>query len=80
MDVRIENSWKLRLASEFDKDYFIKLTEFVRSEYMRTTVYPPARLIFNAFDHCPFDKVKVVIIGQDPCHGPGQSYLCDTGL
>ena len=77
MDVRIENSWKLRLASEFDKDYFIKLTEFVRSEYMRTTVYPPARLIFNAFDHCPFDKVKVVIIGQDPYHGPGQAHgLC----
>ena len=77
MDVRIENSWKLRLASEFDKDYFVKLTEFVRSEYMRTTVYPPARLIFNAFDHCPFDKVKVVIIGQDPYHGPGQAHgLC----
>ena len=77
MDVRIETSWKQRLAAEFEKDYFIKLTEFVRSEYMRTTIYPPARLIFNAFDHCPFDKVKVVIIGQDPYHGPGQAHgLC----
>lgn len=77
MDVRIETSWKQRLAAEFEKDYFIKLTEFVRSEYMRTTIYPPAKLIFNAFDHCPFDKVKVVIIGQDPYHGPGQAHgLC----
>lgn len=74
MDVRIETSWKQRLAAEFEKDYFIKLTEFVRSEYMRTTIYPPAKLIFNAFDHCPFDKVKVVIIGQDPYHGPGQAH------
>ena len=77
MDVRIEESWKQRLAAEFEKDYFVKLTEFVRSEYMRTTIYPPAKLIFNAFDHCPFDKVKVVIIGQDPYHGPGQAHgLC----
>ena len=77
MDVRIETSWKQRLAAEFEKDYFIKLTEFVRSEYMRTTIYPPAKLIFNAFDHCPFDKVKVVIIGQDPYHGLGQAHgLC----
>ena len=77
MDVRIEESWKQRLASEFDKEYFVKLTEFVRAEYSRTTIYPPARLIFNAFDHCPFDKVKVVIIGQDPYHGPGQAHgLC----
>lgn len=77
MDVRIETSWKQRLAAEFEKDYFIKLTEFVRSEYMRTTIYPPAKLIFNAFDHCPFDKVKVVIIGQDPYHGSGQAHgLC----
>ena len=77
MDVRIEESWKQRLASEFEKEYFVKLTEFVRSEYMRTTIYPPAKLIFNAFDHCPFDKTKVVIIGQDPYHGPGQAHgLC----
>ena len=77
MDVRIEESWKRRLQPEFEKDYFVKLTEFVRGEYMRATVYPPARLIFNAFDHCPFDEVKVVIIGQDPYHGPGQAHgLC----
>ena len=77
MNVRIEESWKQRLAAEFEKDYFVKLTEFVRSEYMRTTIYPPAKLIFNAFEHCPFDKVKVVIIGQDPYHGPGQAHgLC----
>ena len=77
MDVRIEESWKQRLAPEFEKDYFIKLTEFVRGEYSRTTVYPPAKLIFNAFDQCPFDATKVVIIGQDPYHGPGQAHgLC----
>lgn len=77
MDVRIEASWKQRLAHEFEKDYFVKLTEFVRSEYVRTMVFPPARLIFNAFDHCPFDATKVVIIGQDPYHGPGQAHgLC----
>ncbi len=77
MDVRIEESWKQRLTPEFEKEYFIKLTEFVRSEYSRTTVYPPAKQIFNAFDQCPFDKTKVVIIGQDPYHGPGQAHgLC----
>ena len=77
MDVRIEESWKQRLTPEFEKDYFIKLTEFVRSEYSRTTIYPPAKQIFNAFDQCPFDKTKVVIIGQDPYHGPGQAHgLC----
>lgn len=77
MDVRIEESWKRRLQPEFEKDYFVKLTEFVRAEYARATVYPPARFIFNAFDHCPFDEVKVVIIGQDPYHGPGQAHgLC----
>ena len=77
MDVRIEESWKQRLAPEFEKEYFIKLTEFVRAEYMRTTIFPPAKLIFNAFDHCPFHETKVVIIGQDPYHGPGQAHgLC----
>ena len=77
MDVRIEASWKQRLAPEFEKDYFVRLTEFVRAEYTRTTIYPPAKLIFNAFDHCPFDQTKVVIIGQDPYHGPGQAHgLC----
>ena len=73
MNVRIEESWKRELAAEFEKPYFAELTEFVRSEYSATTVYPPAKLIFNAFDHCPFDKVKAVIIGQDPYHGPGQA-------
>lgn len=73
MNVKIDESWKRELAAEFEKEYFAKLTEFVRNEYATTTVYPPAKLIFNAFDHCPFDKVKVVIIGQDPYHGVGQA-------
>lgn len=73
MDVRIEESWKKVLTEEFEKPYFAKLTEFVRNEYSTATIYPPAKLIFNAFDHCPFDKVKVVIIGQDPYHGAGQA-------
>lgn len=73
MDVRIEESWKRALSEEFEKPYFERLTEFVRNEYSTTTIYPPAKLIFNAFDHCPFDKVKVVIIGQDPYHGAGQA-------
>lgn len=73
MDVRIEESWKKALSEEFEKPYFERLTEFVRNEYSTTTIYPPAKLIFNAFDHCPFDKVKVVIIGQDPYHGAGQA-------
>ena len=77
MDVKIEESWKKELAKEFEKDYFIKLTDFVREEYRTTKVYPPGNLIFNAFNLCPFDKVKVVIIGQDPYHGPGQAHgLC----
>lgn len=69
MNVQIEESWKQHLAPEFEKDYFIRLTEFVRSEYQTATIYPPGRFIFNAFNLCPFDKVKVVIIGQDPYHG-----------
>lgn len=73
MNVRIEDSWKKELAEEFEKPYFEQLTRFVRNEYATTTVYPPAKLIFNAFDHCPFDKVKVVIIGQDPYHGVKQA-------
>lgn len=77
MNVQIEKSWKKILAPEFEKDYFVKLTDFVRQEYHSTTVYPPGRLIFNAFNLCPYDKVKVVIIGQDPYHGPGQAHgLC----
>lgn len=73
MDVRIEQSWKRQLAGEWDKDYFIRLTDFVRDEYRRVTCYPPASRIFAAFDSCPFDDVKVVILGQDPYHGDGQA-------
>ena len=77
MDVKIESSWKQVLQPEFDKEYFVKLTEFVRNEYKTRLTFPPASLIFNAFDQCPFDKVKVVIIGQDPYHGDGQAHgLC----
>ena len=77
MNVQIEESWKKHLAPEFEKDYFVQLTDFVRNEYAHTTVYPPGRLIFDAFNLCPFDRVKVVIIGQDPYHGPGQAHgLC----
>ena len=77
MNVQIEASWKERLADEFSKPYFAQLTAFVRSEYHATTCYPPGPLIFNAFNLCPFDRVKVVIIGQDPYHGPGQAHgLC----
>jgi uracil-DNA glycosylase len=77
MDVKIEQSWKSRLDGEFEKDYFTRLTGFVRDEYRQTTVYPPGSLIFNAFDLCPFDRVKAVILGQDPYHGPGQAHgLC----
>lgn len=77
MNVQIEESWKKELAGEFDKDYFVKLTDFVRREYATTTIYPPGRLIFNAFNLCPFHQTKVVIIGQDPYHGPNQAHgLC----
>lgn len=82
MDVKIEESWRRELCGEFDKQYFIDLTAFVRQEYNQGTCYPPGRLIFNAFNLCPFDKVKVVIIGQDPYHEPGQAHglsfsVCD---
>jgi uracil-DNA glycosylase len=77
MDVKIEESWKTHLRQEFEKPYFRTLTGFIRNEYAAKTVYPPARLIFNAFDNCPFDRVKVVIVGQDPYHEPGQAHgLC----
>jgi uracil-DNA glycosylase len=77
MDVKIEESWKNQLQDEFEKPYFKQLTEFVRSEYASQAIYPPAKLIFNAFEQCPFDQVKVVILGQDPYHGPGQAHgLC----
>lgn len=78
MDVKIEDSWKRELAGEFDKDYFHQLTDFVRAEYLSGwAIYPAARNIFNAFNLCPVDKVRVVIIGQDPYHEPGQAMgLC----
>ena len=77
MDVKIEQSWKEQLEEEFEKPYFKPLTDFVKSEYASHTVYPPAKLVFNAFEQCPFGNVKVVILGQDPYHGPGQAHgLC----
>ncbi len=77
MDVRIEQSWKEQLTDEFEKPYFGELIRFVREEYAHHQVFPPGRLIFNAFDHCPFEKVRVVILGQDPYHNPGQAHgLC----
>ena len=74
MNVQIEPTWKEQLQGEFSKPYFERLTQVVRQEYQQTTCYPPGRLIFNAFNLCPFDKVKVVIIGQDPYHEPGQAH------
>ena len=73
MDVRIEASWREKLKGEFQKPYFQKLVDFVRSEYKNHKIFPPGKEIFSAFDHCPFPNVKVVIIGQDPYHGPGQA-------
>jgi len=72
-EVKIHPSWKKVLKPEFEKDYWNSLTDFVRNEYTTQTVYPSAKNIFNAFDLCPFDKVKVVIVGQDPYHGVGQA-------
>jgi len=77
MDIKIEPGWKEKLRDEFEKEYFVSLTDFVRREYTSTRVFPPGNLIFNAFDLCPFDRVKVVIIGQDPYHNVGQAHgLC----
>lgn len=73
MNVRIEPTWKAELAAEFDKDYFVRLTDFVRQQYQTRQVFPPASKIFAAFDACPFDRVKVVILGQDPYHDVGQA-------
>jgi uracil-DNA glycosylase len=73
MDVKIEESWKKHLKDEFEKPYFSELAGFVKEEYKNHTIYPPKGKIFNAFDSCPFDKVEVVIIGQDPYHGQGQA-------
>lgn len=73
MQVNIEPSWNAVLKDEFEKPYFKNLTDFVKNEYSQNTCYPPGKKIFSAFDHCPFDKAKVVVIGQDPYHGPGQA-------
>lgn len=74
MNVTIEESWKRILGSEFEKEYFKTLRDFIHSEYRNKTIYPPAKQIFNAFDSCPFESVKVVILGQDPYHEPSQAH------
>ncbi|HAI75321.1 MAG TPA: uracil-DNA glycosylase [Microscillaceae bacterium] len=74
MDVKIEASWKTKLADEFEKPYFQQLVAFVKEEYQKYTVYPAGNKIFNAFEHCPFDQASVVILGQDPYHGAGQAH------
>lgn len=73
MNVEIDQSWKDILVDEFSKPYFSDLVSFVKNEYKSSTVFPPGPLIFNAFNKCPFSEIKVVIIGQDPYHGPGQA-------
>lgn len=74
MQVNIEKSWQKYLQEEFDKDYFKELTKFVKSEYKKFPVYPPGKLIFNAFEQTPFDQLKVIILGQDPYHGYRQAH------
>lgn len=77
MDINIHASWKKELHEEFEKAYFENLVKFVKGEYGRYTCYPPGKSIFAAFEYCPFDKVEVVILGQDPYHGKGQAHgLC----
>lgn len=77
MEVKIEEGWKSQLINEFDKPYFKELVQFVKEEYRSKTIYPPAKLIFNAFNSTPFNNVKVVIVGQDPYHQPHQAHgLC----
>lgn len=77
MNVKIDKSWYNELSSEFDKEYFWQLRNFIHSEYKTKIIYPQAKNIFAAFDLCPFDSVKLVIIGQDPYHEPGQAHgLC----
>jgi uracil-DNA glycosylase len=77
MEVTMEPGWKAILKDEFEKPYFKNLVEFVKNEYASAKCFPPGKQIFSAFDHAPFDEVKVVIIGQDPYHGPGQAHgLC----
>lgn len=82
--VRIDSSWKKALAPQFNQSYWEELTSYIREEYQTKTVYPPAKNIFRSFDLCPFDKVKVVIVGQDPYHGPrqanGLSFAVNDGM
>jgi len=73
MELIIEQSWKKKLATEFEMDYYLQLVEFVKMEYTHHKIYPPRKKIFSAFDHCSFEGTKVVIIGQDPYHGDGQA-------
>lgn len=74
MEVKIEKSWKEILTEEFKKPYFVDLANFIKTEYSSKTIYPKGKDIFNAFEYCSFDQVKVVILGQDPYHGPGQAH------
>jgi len=74
IDVKIEESWKELLKDEFEKPYFAELIAFVKAEYRQYRIFPPGKYIFNAFNHCPVDKTKVVILGQDPYHGIGQAH------
>ncbi|SHN30425.1 Uracil-DNA glycosylase [Cyclobacterium lianum] len=74
MNVKIENTWKQLLEDEFSQPYFIELVQFVKNAYQHKTIYPRGEHIFRAFDLCPVDRVKVVILGQDPYHGPGQAH------
>ena len=77
MNVKIEESWRTQLSSEFEAPYFAELVQFVKQEYAEGVCYPPGNLIFNAFNQTPFERVRVVILGQDPYHGPGQAHgLC----
>jgi uracil-DNA glycosylase len=84
MEVKIEDTWKKHLKREFEKEYFQTLTKFVKEEYKSGTVYPPPKNIFRAFELCPFEKVEVVILGQDPYHGPkqanGLSFAVEKGV
>lgn len=84
MNVAIEPSWQKELAQEFEEPYFKELTDFVKQEYLENTVYPHPKNIFKAFELCPFDSVRVVVLGQDPYHGPNQaiglSFAVDAGM
>lgn len=73
MNIKLEESWKVQLQDEFEKPYFQRLINFVKTEYATGVCYPPGRMIFNAFDRCSFTQTKVVILGQDPYHGPEQA-------